>query len=544
MKKLFNIIYISFLVAICSLFACKKNFLDAKVYSFIETEQFYKTEQDIESALVGCYNMLNSSDYGRMFGETMLFILNGGNDECLTRTGVSNSISPFGNGSYTAAETELKEKWEAFYAAINRCNHLLEKIDQVSMDEDRRNEVKGEALFLRGFYHMYLALMFGAIPVNTTADPDFFQPRLPVKEVYEQILTDFTEATRLLPHRAQIAGRVNRWTPEGYRAKIYAYLAACKTNQVGEELALDLNYFSWANAAEMYDSVYAITTRIINHSEYKLTDHYDYLFRETTRSWQYEECLFTIEGSSTATNSVANRLNQAWLPSGDVDTRGGSGSKWFSPLAEVYNRYKNTDLRRNHNLTGNIPAGDGATVETIDNIRYYIPASVNLNVNAYGIGKYRYRDPLQKQISNFLSDGALPMLRYADILLLYAEALYYKGDEAGARAMFLPIRQRALFGTTTTVSTLTNNYLKTNFIEELLDERSRELCFEPGIRRFDLIRFNKLSSVIDQLPLTGSFHNINSLPQLKTNWQPYKIWFPIPTAEVDLNRKLVQNPGY
>ena len=163
MKKLFNI-YLSFLVVICSLPACKKNFLDAKAYSFIETEQFYKTPQDIESALVGCYNMLNTSGYGRMFGENMLFILNGGNDECLTRSGVNNSISPFGNGSYTASETELKDKWEALYMAVNRCNHLLEKIDPVSMSESRKKEVKGETLFLRGFYHMYLALMFELFP--------------------------------------------------------------------------------------------------------------------------------------------------------------------------------------------------------------------------------------------------------------------------------------------------------------------------------------------------------------------------------------------
>ncbi|MCH5598234.1 RagB/SusD family nutrient uptake outer membrane protein [Niabella ginsengisoli] len=510
----------------------------------METEKFYKTAADAESALVGCYNMLNSSAYGRMFGETVLYLLNGSNDECITRSGVANSISPFGSGSYTASETELKNIWEALYAGVNRCNHLIEKIDAIEMNAGRKSEIKGEALFLRGFYEMYLALMFGAVPVNTEPDPDFFTPRLSLQEVYDQILSDFSTSANMLPNRAAIAGRANKWSAEGMRAKVYAYLASCKTNNVGSDLELELNHFSWANASVMYDSVDQITTRIISQSGFKLTDQYNYLFRETTRPWQYEECLFTVEGSSTATNSVGNRLNQAWLPQGNVNTRGGSGSKWFVPTAEVYKRYHASDVRRNHNLTGSIPGGDNAPVEIIENVRYYVPATANITTNAYGIGKYRYRDPVLKEISPFMSDGAIPLLRYADILLLNAEAMYYKGDEAGARAMFVPIRQRALYGTTTDLATLTTAYQKADFVEELLDERSRELCFEVGIRRFDMIRFGKLNSTITSLPITGGFHNINSLPILKTNWQPYKIWFPIPTAELDLNKNLVQNDGY
>jgi len=544
MKKHFNIYIILTAVAAIFLFACKKSFLEAEPYSFIETDHFYKTAKDAEAALTGCYNMLNSEEHGRMFGETMLHILNTGNDECVTGTGIVNENTTFGIASTTAADASLKGVWAALYQGVNRCNHLIAKIDPVEMDVVRKEEIKAEAYFLRGFYHMILAQMFGDIPVNIEPDPEFFQPRAPLQEVYTQVLSDFTKAATVLPHRATIAGRANKWSAEGFRAKVFAYLAACKVNGTGTALGSDLNKFDWVNAASMYDSVHAVASRIIASGGFKLTEKYNYLFRENTRQWQYEECLFTVEGTSSATNGVYLRLGNAWLPWGNINTRGGASSKWFVPTAEVYTRYNDADIRRKHNLTGAIPNTNTAPVEIIEGVRYYVPAAAVLSVSNYGIAKYRYRDPASKSIPPFLSDGALTLLRYADILLLDAEARFFKGDESGARALLLPIRQRAVFGTTTNVSVLTTAYFKPDFMEELLAERSRELCFELGIRRFDLIRFAKHTTAIQALKLTGSYHNEHSVAQLKTNWQPYKIWFPVPSAEIDLNQSLKQNPGF
>src|SRR5690606_36098778 len=129
--KLFNLSYLLLIAGVFS--ACDKRFLEATPFSFIQTETFYETKEDMETALVGCYNMLNTSDHGRMFGEEMLHMLTAGNDESVSAYGVNNTLTPFGNGSYTAAETKLKDKWEALYAGINRCNHLLSKIDDMDL---------------------------------------------------------------------------------------------------------------------------------------------------------------------------------------------------------------------------------------------------------------------------------------------------------------------------------------------------------------------------------------------------------------------------
>src|SRR5690606_7342791 len=94
----------------------------------------------------------------------------------------------------------------------------------------------------------------------------------------------------------------------------------------------------------------------------------------------------------------------------------------------------------------------------------------------YCAGKFRYMDPASKLIDNQLSLGATPILRYADILLLHSEALFYNGDEQQAREFLVTVRKRAVSDADTPAALLTEAYHKTDFVQELLDERSRELC--------------------------------------------------------------------
>jgi hypothetical protein len=133
------------------------------------------------------------------------------------------------------------------------------------------------------------------------------------------------------------------------------------------------------------------------------------------------------------------------------------------------------------------------------------------------------------------------LLRYADILLLHAEALYENNQETEARSMLTEVRQRSAL---LNVADLNSVYFKADFLEELLDERSRELCFE-GHRRFDLIRFGKITETINNLSTerTTGWYN-DQVPTLKTNWADYKIWMPIPISEMDINSNLIQNPGW
>ncbi len=514
---------------------CKK-FLETVPYSFTSTENFYTTAQEAEIALAGCYSSLNGRN--ELFGRNLLFILNGGTDECITRAGISNDITPFGLAAISSSTTKLKSVWEAFYEGINRTNHLIAHIEGIEMDADRKNQIKAEARFLRGIYHMYLTMMFGAIPVKTVPDPAA-GPRQQVEEVYTQIISDLQFAYGHLPPRAKIQGAANKWSAAGYLAKVYAYMGSAKKLGMGADLNFELNSFDWVDADEAYENVFTITTDIVQNGGYKLTDRYDFLFRETTRDAQYEECLFTVEASSSSSNAVYNRYSD-WVAFGSASLGGGT-ARWFCPLAEAFDRYNANDVRRAHNMVRNITAA--STVEEIGGYRYYNPTVATTPDQGYlSAGKYRQRDPAQKPIPDWASDGLIPLLRYADILLLKAEALYFGGDEPGARDLLTEVRERAV-KSGSTVAALNTSYHRVDFIEELVDERSRELCFETH-RRFDLARFNKYTQAIEGLQSTRGLHNVG-VPDLQANWKPYRIWFPVPLAELDLNPQLKpQNPGY
>ena len=150
-------------------------------------------------------------------------------------------------------------------------------------------------------------------------------------------------------------------------------------------------------------------------------------------------------------------------------------------------------------------------------------------------------DPSQKSTSSWAAATSLPLLRYADVLLLHAEAQFFTGDEPGARTTLSSVRQRAVQAPAV-VDDLNTAYFKSDFVEELLDERSRELCFENW-RRFDLARFNKYNDAISSLTSDAGFYN-SVVPSLQQNWKPEKVWFPIPLPQRDLNPNLDQNPGF
>jgi hypothetical protein len=158
------------------------------------------------------------------------------------------------------------------------------------------------------------------------------------------------------------------------------------------------------------------------------------------------------------------------------------------------------------------------------------------------IGKWRYPKPGTKSIETWASDCNFQLIRYADILLLQAELEFkYKKNEVTARNYLKLVRERAAGKDQIKLGLLTNKYFKTDFMTELMDERSRELCFETW-RRIDLIRTGTLKTTLDNALLTGYFFQ-NRMSITKNNFAPYLIWYPIPLNEF-INKKMIQNSGY
>jgi starch-binding outer membrane protein, SusD/RagB family len=465
-------------------------------------------------------------------------MLNGGTDEVVLRDGIVDPFwGPFGNGSYTSQNLKLKDNWFVFFAGINRVNYLLEKIDQVDIDVSRKMEITGEAHFLRGLYYYYLAVAYGALPIYTTSDHSLDLQRESVEIVYDLIISDLTFAYETLADRADKPGRADKWSAAGYLSKVYTYLASFKMNNVGEDLNFGLNSFAWVDAAEMYAKSLTVTNDIIAYSGFRLIENYDYLFRETTEAWKAEESLFSLLGSKNVSAGNLN-LTLFWqIPLGAPNAGGGYGR--LRPLGELFYRYDSTDLRRFHNITQSVKIEN--PTENIESVIYYIPTPLTDPMEEeLCVGKYRYREAADKNISAAWSDGNIILIRYADILLHNAEALYFTGDEPGARSRLREVRAR-IATDDAHLDSLTAAYYDVDFLTELLDSRSRELCFESW-RRIDLIRFGKMDETIAGLSNDLGYWN-TMVPVLQANWELYKMWFPIPKSDIELS-PLLQNPGY
>lgn len=537
-------IFISFGVFLTS---CKKShFLSKAPFSFTSPENFYKTESDLKVALVGCYSTINTKnvpgDYvpDGTYDRGLLYVLQGV-DELLP---ISVSASDdFVRLSYTPSGLSaeyLSSYWAAYFAGISRCNLLLEKAPEVKMDSAVRKQIMGEARFLRAFFYYHLATGFGGVPVTTSSVPNNSAPRDNLKTVFTLIISDLEYAYQTLNETAIYKGGANKWVAGGYLSVVYNYLASAKRYGVGESLKLKLNKFDWVNEDEMSQKAVKVLQDVVQNSGYILIDQYDQLFRETTKEAQYKECLFMAENSNAIANSYSELVHYP-IPNGSRNLYGGGYGR-LRPTRELYSSYDEHDIRRDHNITGRYPSSS-PTTEVVDGATYFVPSPSGPKTTHldWCTGKFRMEDPAEKTIPNYATAINFPLLRFADVLLQYAEALYFTGDEVSARKIFTRIRTRAV-QPGVDVAVLDSAYHKADFITELLDERRRELCFESK-RRTDLIRFNKLEDAILSIdPDAGNFNN--HIIEVRNNYQYSKIWFPIPQTQREVNPELVQNDGY
>lgn len=553
--------YIGIILTIVTLFhvtSCSHDFLDEVPFSTIVKENFYETEADAEMALIGCYSALTTSgsqgERAGLFHRQFPFIASTGNDEAIHRAGVNtNDWTLYSTQTNTSASDFGREMWGAAFVGINRCNSLLEEIDDIEMDAARKTEMRAEARFLRGLYHMYLAMLFGGVPVVDSSVPEPNAARQPLSEVYSFVMEDFQFAYENLNHRnsrkagqRSINGRANKWAAAGFLAKTCLYLASAKTyGQDGGHPEFVLNSFNWVDAPAMYTRALELTTDIVTNGGFDLMANYKHLFYESLHAEKQLECLFVLENSPAPEVDNQMWLHNTFLPSGTPRTNGG-GQAYAVPTGEMWERYHVSDLRRSHNLTRQIQGPAQAPVEEVGGQRYYVPLAVaNPTSAAFFIGKFRYRDPATKALPPTRTDGDYPLLRFADILLSHAEAVYgATGDAASARTFLSRVRVRATTAPTTAVLDL--QYQRADFIDELLEERSRELCFE-GQRRFDLFRFNRYESAIQGLTTDNSkgFNNATgSVAELQTKFKPYRVWLPVPLIELDINKSFIPNPEF
>jgi starch-binding outer membrane protein, SusD/RagB family len=541
--------FLFFLALLLFSFGGCKKFLEEEPYSVLKTDNFYKSAADAELAITGVYEVLNAVNIqGQgnqpMWGRTMQYLTSMGCDEVIGDMTVMSSDVNFqtlSSYTWTSENTLLWYTYVALYAGINRANLVIERVPSISMDARRRDEIVAEARFFRGLYYSYLGWLWGGVPLADSSVVSATTPRATMEEIMKHAEADFTYAYNKLPARNRLDGRVNKYTAAGFLAKLNLYIAACKENNVGQSLNFPLNSFDWVDKDAAYNRALQYCSDIYTNSGYTLIRPFNYLFLAATEAAARSEQMMIVQAGQGGSSEY---VVYAFLagPTGNYLTVAGTYG-WVRPVREGYNRFNASDGRRSMTYSGGIASTASSVI--INGYRYFTPTAIVNNLSNICVNKWRLDDPKDRSnrgIPAWAGDIDYGVLRYADVLLMYAEAKYKTGDLTGARALLTDLRLRACGDDETKAAGITAAYFKTDFMQELLDERSRELLGE-GWRRFDLIRTGQLKTVVANLDESVMFPR-EDVTTVKTNFADNKIWFPIPSREISTNSNLVQNPGY
>jgi starch-binding outer membrane protein, SusD/RagB family len=497
MKSLKIILMI--LPAMLITFACNEDNLDLQPLT--ETEANYFDEEiDYERSMVGLYSKLadhytyNNNNWMHEF-----FLLPG--DEITSNNAyefeVFSTLQP-GNG-------DLNRAYDLYYQLVNRANTFLEKI---RMDEDREESVysstttrdnhEGEALFLRGFANFMLWNYFGTSPVITEriATQDAINP--PSSDgiaLLDQAISDFTGAADLLPAEwaPVYIGRATKSAANGFLGKALVFKA------------------SWLGDNALYNQAVSAFDKITDKS---LVDNYRDNF--SIKAENNEESLFESQASQpTQTDNV-------WLSNDDF-TVIGTMSTYYGFYEGHWSFWDGTPWIATDKLVSAIDPDDPRLTEIVDTsnnkIRKYV---IENQLTDTGVGS----------LNNFR------ILRYADILLLKAEALNETGNQNGAVALINQVRTRARnMGTTGEPADLASGASMEQVRQWIMDERLIELAGE-GQRWLDLRRWHKAGYInLENFDFSSNTQSFNIQ-------MPKHLLYPIPTGEVDLNQNVTQNPGY
>ncbi len=497
---------IATLILIATFNSCS-DFLEIEPVTTLPATNFYKTKGDFEQAVTGIYAPLQANynqdwQLTELRSDNTYFIFNIGN-----RGGKpTEDIATF---TVETNNATVLSQWTNDYLIISRANAVLSKIDGVTFDQSIKDNLKGQALFLRAFAYFDLVKFFGGIPLflePPTSYEQTFKNRSTVAEVYDQIIKDAKEAATLLPNKSgQAIGRPSSGAANTLLADVY--MAQGK----------------WAEAEVALLTVTAMG--------YNLLTNYADIFKPTNKG--NSEIIFDIGYVTGTSQPLFNPTPYTFLPAtpnpavitGVSPANANGGGSMNIPTPELIAAYESqiTDTRFAASI--GFFTGAGALVG--------IPAYTN---QPY-VKKYLHPHAVYGQ-----TDVNWPVYRHAEVLLMLAECLNEQ-NKPGVLGYLNQVRTRAGLANKTSTT-------QTALRDDILQERRVELAFENK-RWFDLIRAGKAISVMNAFGasvkanpenyyyVTGNFPPPNSF-----NVTSDLLLYPIPVNEIIINPELEQNPGY
>lgn len=466
--------------------SCEKDFLDLKPISSVAASNFYQTADDVRNAVNGCYASLQSGGISV-------------NDYVFNEVRSDNTI-PVASGSVTdqdefdrfyirTTNPFIAAKWNDSYKAIARFNKLLNRIGDIQMNEDVKKRNIGEVKFLRAYIYFNLVRTFGDVPLVlkeiTSAEEGYAYGRNAAADVYKQIEQDLADAEPVLPdsYTGTDVGRATKGAAKALSGKVFL-------------------------TQKKYTDAAAKLKEVIDGGLYTLLANYADIFKPTGKN--HKESVFDVQFASGGVGE-GNPWPNYFAPTNSgnaVIPFGGDANS--QPTADIIAAYEPNDLRKNISLATSYKDANGQTIPF-----NFVKKFMDVPTTKYDNG------------------NNIPVIRYADVLLMYAECLNEAGfvPDGEAFSYLNKVRTRAGLPDKTGVDIPTQQ----DFRLAIEQERRVEFAFE-GHRWYDLVRTGRAIALMN-----GKKSQIGLVKDLTQT----DLLFPIPQSQIDINKeKMTQNPGY
>ena len=512
MKKLNHI----FLLGILVTGACSKSRLELTNPNQITTQTFWKTEADVLAGLAATYNSFVTQAQTGLFSVRGVEVINGRGDDFFIRNDVRDlyTLSTFTNAPDNGV---VSGYWNTCYQGILAANQVIANAPNVSMDATRKAQDIAEAKFLRGVYYFCLVTNFGDVPLRLTVPESasaYYVAKSPADSVWSQIGQDFSEAAAALPasYPSNYTGRATQGAAIGYLGKAYLYQKQYAQAEAAFKKIMSGQYSLVANFGDNFDvahknnaeSVFEIQVNDVGGSGVWSTGAGASLGVSTAQEfapaqvagwfelYPTDKLLTEFMKEMTPAGNYDARLPATLVWQGEDGTKGSNTTFYTSPIASFFPTEFGYKARikkyQNFNQTGEVTGENGSA---------YV-SSINERV-----------------------------LRYADVLLMHAEAVAMQGRPQDAYPDVNAIRERA------GLADLAGGSSQTQMMTEIQHQRMIEFARE-GLRFYDLERWGLTQQAMAGTDKQGAQYYVPGKFDL----------FPVPQSELDNNPLMKQSAGW
>jgi len=469
---------------------CKKSFLDVPAQGQKPSAVFWKTPTDATMAINAIYANLRE---WRQTAFAPIAVESMGSDEAEkgSTPGDSQYMDDFDTFTQTSGEGQVSDFWNGQYASINLCNQAIDSIPAINMDASLKSRYVAEAKFVRAYGYFRLVRAFGGVPLRLhypSSGAAFNIPRNTTAQIYTQIEQDLTDAASVLPQTYGSAdiGRATKGAALSLHAKVAMY-------------------------EKKWSDVFAYTTQVMGLG-YSLFPNFEQSFRIPNENNSEE--IFEIQCPSIQNNGAADNSQYSQVQGVRGIASGAGGWGFNVPTTDLVAAFETGDPRLNATIifAGGTTAEGDVIPATVTNPRYSYKPYVPFNIVWY---------------SNQGEGQDVRVIRYADVLLMNAEAANELGNPTQALTSLELVRARARAGNNAVLPKITATDPAT-LRTAIWHERQVELAMEFD-RFYDVIRQGRGAAVF----------GVKGFVTGKSELQP------LPQNEIDLSAGVLkQNPGY